>query len=62
MLDKDFQLFYGFGDKDIGLTPLLHKPITAEDGYFMFLVSPRAELSKTQGAAIPGGGMGGMDF
>jgi len=43
MLDKDFQLFYGFGDKDIGLTPLMYKPIGAEDGYFMFLVSPQVE-------------------
>ncbi len=43
ILDKDFQLFYGFGDKDIGLTPLLYKPIGAEDGYFMFLVSPQME-------------------
>ena len=46
LLDKDFQLFYGFGDKDIGLTPLLYKPITAEDGYFMFLVSPQLEAEK----------------
>ncbi|MFO0821598.1 MAG: VWA domain-containing protein [Gemmataceae bacterium] len=43
MLDKDFQLFYGLGDKDIGLTALMHKPIAAEDGYFMFLVSPQVE-------------------
>lgn len=46
LLDKDFQLFYGFGDKDIGLTPLVYKPITAEDGYFMFLVSPQLEAEK----------------
>jgi Ca-activated chloride channel family protein len=46
MLDKDFQLFYGFGDRDVGLTPLLYKPITAEDGYFMFLVSPQVEMSQ----------------
>jgi Ca-activated chloride channel family protein len=46
LLDKDFQLFYGFGDKDIGLTPLLYKPIAAEDGYFMFLVSPQVEAEK----------------
>jgi Ca-activated chloride channel homolog len=46
MLDKDFQLFYGFGDKDIGLTPLLYKPIAAEDGYFMFLVSPQVEMAQ----------------
>jgi Ca-activated chloride channel family protein len=48
MLDKDFQLFYGFGDKDIGLTPLLYKPIANEDGYFMFLVTPQVEMSKTR--------------
>lgn len=46
LLDKDFQLFYGFGDKDVGLTPLLFKPITSEDGYFMFLVSPQVEAEK----------------
>lgn len=46
LLDKDFQLFYGFGDKDIGLTPLVYKPITTEDGYFMFLVSPQVEAEK----------------
>ncbi len=46
LLDKDFQLFYGVGDKDIGLTPLLYKPIGAEDGYFMFLVSPQLEAEK----------------
>src|SRR5262245_19346481 len=46
ILDKDFQLFYGFGDKDVGLTPLMYKPITAEDGYFMFLVSPQVEMAK----------------
>jgi Ca-activated chloride channel family protein len=44
VLDKDFQLFYGFGEKDIGLTPLMYKPIAAEDGYFMFLVSPQVEV------------------
>ena len=43
ILDKDFQLFYGFGDKDVGLTPLLYKPVAVEDGYFMFLVSPQVE-------------------
>ena len=46
ILDKDFQLFYGFGDKDIGLTPLVYKPIAAEDGYFLFLVSPQVEAEK----------------
>jgi Ca-activated chloride channel family protein len=46
LLDKDFQVFYGSGDKDVGLTPLLYKPVTAEDGYFMFLVSPQVEAEK----------------
>lgn len=46
ILDKDFQLFYGTGAGDIGVTPLLYKPITAEDGYFMMLVSPQVEVEK----------------
>lgn len=41
ILDKDFQLFYGVGNQEIGLTPMLYKPVSAEDGYFMLLVSPR---------------------
>jgi Ca-activated chloride channel family protein len=48
MLDKDFQLFYGFANKDIGVTPLLYKPITAEDGYFMMLVSPQVEAERAK--------------
>ncbi len=46
ILDRDFQLYYGAGDKDVGLTPLLYKPVTAEDGYFMFLISPQIEAEK----------------
>jgi Ca-activated chloride channel family protein len=48
ILDKDFQLFYDVGDKDIGVTPLLYKPVTAEDGYFMMLVSPQVEAAKVR--------------
>jgi Ca-activated chloride channel family protein len=48
LLDKDFQLFYGLGKEDIGLTPLMYKPIAAEDGYFMFLVSPQVEAAKVR--------------
>lgn len=47
-LDRDFQLFYTTSGQDIGLTALQHRPISAEDGYVMLLVSPRAELSKDQ--------------
>src|SRR5207247_2034564 len=45
-LDKDFQLFYSVGDKDVGLTALSHRPVSTEDGYFMMLMSPKVELSK----------------
>jgi Ca-activated chloride channel family protein len=48
LLDKDFQVFYGVGDQDIGLTPLTYKPVAAEDGYFMFLVSPQVEATRTR--------------
>lgn len=48
LLDKDFQLFYQVGDKDVGLTAMLHRPVAAEAGYFMFLVSPRVEMPMEQ--------------
>jgi Ca-activated chloride channel homolog len=48
MLDKDFQLFYGTGAGDVGLTPLVYKPITSEDGYVMMLVSPQVEAAKVR--------------
>ncbi len=47
LLDKDFQLFYTAGTKDVGLTALTHRPAGA-GGYFMLLASPRADLSKDQ--------------
>jgi Ca-activated chloride channel family protein len=45
-LDRDFQLYYGVGDKDVGLTVLAHRPISTEKGYFLLLMSPRVELPK----------------
>lgn len=48
VLDRDFQLFYTAGAKDVGLTSLIHRPTESNPGYFMLLVSPRAELSKSQ--------------
>ncbi|MBI2803552.1 MAG: VWA domain-containing protein [Planctomycetes bacterium] len=48
ILSRDFQLFYQAGTKDIGLTAATHRPIADRPGYFMLLLSPRAELSKTQ--------------
>lgn len=46
LLDKDFQLFYAVGDKDVGLTAMTHRPISSENGFFMFLISPRIEMPK----------------
>jgi Ca-activated chloride channel family protein len=48
ILDRDFQLFYQAGSKDIGVTAVTHRPIADRPGYFMMLLSPRAELSKVQ--------------
>jgi Ca-activated chloride channel family protein len=48
LLDKDFQLFYATGDKDIGFTTLTHRPISGEKGYFLLLISPRLEIPKDQ--------------
>lgn len=47
LLDKDFQLFYGLGDQEIGLTPITYRPVSAEDGYFMLLISPQTESMRT---------------
>ncbi|HMF12457.1 MAG TPA: VIT domain-containing protein, partial [Gemmataceae bacterium] len=45
LLDKDFQMFYSTGDKDVGLTALLHRPVASENGYFMLLLTPKIEMS-----------------
>jgi Ca-activated chloride channel family protein len=47
LLDKDFQLFYQLGDKDVGLTALTYRPVASEPGYFLLLATPRVEMSKT---------------
>jgi len=46
LLDKDFQLFYQLGDKDVGLTAMTHRPISTEPGYFMLLMTPKVEMKK----------------
>jgi Ca-activated chloride channel family protein len=46
LLDKDFQLFYATGDKDVGLTALAHRPVSSEKGYFTLLITPRVEIPK----------------
>jgi Ca-activated chloride channel family protein len=46
LLDKDFQMYYSTSDKDVGLTALLHRPLSNEDGYFTALISPKLSLGK----------------
>ncbi|MBI1917207.1 MAG: VWA domain-containing protein, partial [Planctomycetes bacterium] len=46
LLDRDFQLFYQLGDKDVGLTALAHRPIAGEHGYFLMLATPKVDLKK----------------
>ncbi|MFO0801326.1 MAG: VIT and VWA domain-containing protein [Gemmataceae bacterium] len=48
VLDRDFQLFYGTGGGDVGVTPLLYKPVTADDGYVMLLVSPQIDPARVR--------------
>lgn len=48
VLDKDFQIFYSVGSSEIDLTPLIYKPLSTEGGYFMFLISPQLEISKSR--------------
>ncbi|HTK75555.1 MAG TPA: VIT domain-containing protein [Gemmataceae bacterium] len=45
-LDKDFQLFYSVGRGEVGFTPLTYRPLSTEDGYFLFLISPQLDVSR----------------
>jgi len=45
MLDKDFVLYYGLGDKDFGLNLLTYRP-KGQDGYFALMLAPRVELEE----------------
>ncbi len=42
---QDFQLFYTLSDQDFGLSLLTHRE-PGKDGYFLLLVSPKAELDE----------------
>jgi Ca-activated chloride channel family protein len=50
-LEKDLQLYYSVGDKDVGLTALTYRPDAEQDGHFLLLIAPRAELAQTQRVA-----------
>src|SRR5438445_11964257 len=46
-LDRDFQLFYSVGDKDVGVTVAVQRPLANENGFFLLLASPRLEMPTT---------------
>src|SRR5262245_13603754 len=46
LLDKDFQMFYAVGDKEVGLTVVAHRPLSKENGYFLLLLAPKVEMAK----------------
>lgn len=50
-LAHDFQLYYALGKGDVGLSGLTHRPVAGLPGHVLFLISPRADLVKTQEVA-----------
>lgn len=48
MGDKDFQLFYSFSDKAVGMSMLTHRPIASEDGYFSLMINPSMKGNKAK--------------
>lgn len=46
--DKDFQLFYSFSDKAVGMSMLTHRPIATEDGYFSLMINPSMKGNKAK--------------
>lgn len=48
VLDQDFRLYWTTSAKDVGITTMPHRPYPDRPGWFLMLVSPRAELSRTQ--------------
>src|SRR5262249_3922984 len=51
ILDRDLKLYFSLGKSDVGFTAMTHRPDSHKDGHFMFLISPRAELAKSQHVA-----------
>lgn len=49
-LEEDLDLYYAVQDRDVGLSLLTHRP-PGEDGYFLALVAPRAEITEREIAA-----------
>lgn len=45
-LDKDFVLYFGISDADVGVQVFTHRPDPGEPGYFMLLAAPRSVFSQ----------------
>jgi hypothetical protein len=50
VLENDFDLYYAVQDRDVGLSLLTHRP-PGEDGYFLAMIAPRAEIAEREIAA-----------
>ncbi|HKB38455.1 MAG TPA: VIT domain-containing protein, partial [Gemmataceae bacterium] len=46
VLDRDFQLYYQLGTRDVGLTALTHRPASSEPGTFLMLIAPQLKMAK----------------
>lgn len=47
-LDRDFTVFYTVSEKDVGLNLVTFKERGDEDGYFVVMMAPRAEVPKSE--------------
>ncbi|NOZ22719.1 MAG: VWA domain-containing protein [Planctomycetes bacterium] len=47
ILDRDFVLYYTVSEKDIGINLVTYR-VGSEDGYFMLMISPSAEIDESQ--------------
>jgi len=47
---RDFQLFYGLADRDVGLSLFTYRE-PGKDGYFLLLLSPREDVARREYAA-----------
>ncbi|MBI4863281.1 MAG: VWA domain-containing protein, partial [Candidatus Riflebacteria bacterium] len=44
--DNDFALYYSTSDQEVGINLVCYRPDAGEDGYFMVLLSPKADPQK----------------
>lgn len=47
VLDRDFDLYYGVDDRDVGLSLLTHRDV-GDDGYFLAMVAPRNQIADAE--------------